>query len=238
MAGRKCIGLSLECKEKPGRLSNFVGMEFIDPALLQYAEAHSADEPEVLKKLSRETYLKIMQPRMLSGHLQGRFLSMISKLHRPKLILEIGTYTGYSALCLAEGLQPGGLLHTIDNNPEREAFVNGFFREAGMTHCIQAHIAEAQTKIPEIPGSFDLVFIDADKANYSLYYDLVIDRMPPGGLILADNVLWSGKVIQAVKESDVDTVALMEFNRKVKMDPRVECLLLPLRDGISMLRKR
>lgn len=213
-------------------------MEFIDPDLLRYAEEHSSEEPTVLQKLNRETHLKIMQPRMLSGHLQGRFLSMISKLMRPKSILEIGTYTGYSALCLAEGLASDGLLHTIDNNPEREAFVRSFIREAGMENQIQLHTGDARTCIPEIPGEFDLVFIDADKENYSLYYDMVIERVAPGGLILADNVLWSGKVIRPVKESDTDTIALLEFNRKLRNDPRVEVVLLPLRDGITMARKR
>lgn len=213
-------------------------MEFIDSDLLRYAEEHSSNEPAVLQKLNRETHLKIMQPRMLSGHLQGRFLSMISKLMRPKSILEIGTYTGYSALCLAEGLAPDGLLHTIDNNPEREAFVKSFIREAGMENQIQLHTGDARRCIPEIPGKFDFVFIDADKENYSLYYDMVIDRVPSGGLILADNVLWSGKVIRPVKESDTDTIALIEFNRKLRNDPSIEIVLLPLRDGITMARKR
>lgn len=214
------------------------GMEFIDPKLQAYLTEHAEPEPELLQKLHRETHFKVMQPRMLSGHLQGRFLSLISKMLRPSYILEIGTYTGYSALCLAEGLRDGGKLITIDNNPEREALVNRYIQEAGMQDKVQHRVGQAVDLIARLEPGFDLVFIDADKSNYSLYYDLLVDRIPSGGVILADNVLWSGKVIQPVKSNDGDTIALLEFNRKVQRDPRVEVVILPLRDGISLIRKR
>ena len=212
-------------------------MDFLPQAIAHYCEEHSQPEPELLKKLNRETHLKVMQPRMLSGHLQGRILSMISKMVRPKTILEIGTYTGYSALCLAEGLVSDGVLHTIDNNPERETLVNRYINEAGFEGRIIAHVGDAAQLIPELPGEFDLVFIDADKSNYSLYFDLVIERMPTGGIILSDNVLWSGKVIEPVNPKDTDTIALLEFNRKVLRDPRIEMVILPICDGLSLARK-
>ncbi len=213
-------------------------MDFISAALSRYVEEHTTNEPDYLYKLNRETHLKVMQPRMLSGHLQGRFLSLISHLMQPQLVLEIGTYTGYSALCLAEGLSPEGKLHTIDNNEEREEFVMKYIREAKMEGKVIPHIGDAASVIPKIEGVFDLVFIDADKENYSLYYDLVIDRVRPGGLIISDNVLWSGKVLEAVKPNDQDTIALLEFNRQVVHDNRVEVVLLPVRDGLSMVRKK
>ena len=213
-------------------------MEFISAALSRYVEEHTSPEPDYLYKLNRETHLKVMQPRMLSGHLQGRFLSMISGLMQPKLVLEIGTYTGYSALCLAEGLSPDGKLHTIDNNAEREEFVMKFIREAKMEEKVIPHIGDAAQVIPQIEGIFDLVFIDADKENYGLYFDMVIDRVRPGGLIISDNVLWSGKVLETVKENDLDTIALLEFNRQMMHDQRVEVVLLPVRDGLSMVRKK
>lgn len=212
-------------------------MDFLPQPIAQYCEEHSQSESAILKKLNRETHLKVMQPRMLSGHLQGRILSMISKMIRPKSILEIGTYTGYSALCLAEGLTDDGILHTIDNNPERETLVNNYINEAGFTGRIIAHVGDAARLIPELPGEFDLVFIDADKSNYSLYFDLVIDRMCSGGVILSDNVLWSGKVVEPINPKDTDTIALLEFNRKILRDPRVEVVMLPIRDGLSLARK-
>lgn len=212
-------------------------MDFLPQPIAQYCEEHSQSESAILKKLNRETHLKVMQPRMLSGHLQGRILSMISKMIRPKSILEIGTYTGYSALCLAEGLTDDGILHTIDNNPERETLVNNYISEAGFTGRIIAHVGDAALLIPELPGEFDLVFIDADKSNYSLYFDLVIDRMCSGGVILSDNVLWSGKVVEPINPKDTDTIALLEFNRKILRDPRVEVVMLPIRDGLSLARK-
>ena len=213
-------------------------MEFIDEALANYANAHSSEEPEILKKLNRETHLKMMQSRMLSGHLQGRLLSLLSHLTRPKCILEIGTYTGYSAICLAEGLTEGGILYTIDNNPERDSFVNRFIDEAKMTDKIHTYIGDARIVIPSITGDFDIVFIDADKSGYAEYYDLVIDRVNPGGIIITDNVLWSGKVIEPVKANDEDTLLIQAFNKKIASDPRVEVVLLPIRDGISIARKK
>ncbi|MFN5318536.1 MAG: O-methyltransferase [Bacteroidia bacterium] len=213
-------------------------MDFIPQDIARYAEAHSAPEPDLLYRLNRETHLKVMQPRMLSGHLQGRILSMLSKLVRPQRILEIGTYTGYSALCLAEGLSDTGELHTIDNNPERDALVRKYIAEAGFTGRIFPHIGHAADVIQRIDGPFDLVFIDADKSNYSLYYDLVIDRVRSGGLIISDNVLWSGKVVEPVNPKDTDTIALLEYNRKLNHDPRVEVVLLPVRDGLSIARKK
>jgi predicted O-methyltransferase YrrM len=212
-------------------------MEFIDEALANYANSHTSEEPEILKKLNRETHLKMMQSRMLSGHLQGRLLSLLSHLTRPKCILEIGTYTGYSAICLAEGLAEGGILHTIDNNPERDAFVNRFIDEAKMTNKIRTHIGDARFVIPTITGEFDIVFIDADKSGYAEYYDLIIDRVKPGGIIITDNVLWSGKVIEPVKANDEDTRLICVYNEKIAADSRVEVVLLPIRDGISIARK-
>lgn len=212
-------------------------MDFLPEAIARYAEEHSSPETEVLRHLNRETHLKVMQPRMLSGHLQGRVLSMISKMKAPDRILEIGTYTGYSAICLAEGLAEGGILHTIDNNPERDALIKRYIADAGMLNKIIPHIGMAAEIIPQLNGFFDLVFIDADKSNYSLYYDLIIDRVNPGGIILTDNVLWSGKVVEPVNPKDTDTIALLEFNRKLLHDPRIEVVLLPIRDGLSLARK-
>jgi predicted O-methyltransferase YrrM len=214
-------------------------MDFLSAALQQYCEQHSSEEPEVLKKLNRFTHAKVLQPRMLSGHLQGRFLSMISKLVRPKTILEIGTYTGYSAICLAEGLPDDGKLITIDVNPELEETVAHFVKEAGCEKKIQMIIGDAYQIIRSLPHTYDLVFIDADKPNYAKYYDLVIDKLNPGGLILSDNVLWSGKVVdEKALEKDKDTQLLDAFNKKLQADERVECMLLPLRDGMMMARKK
>jgi caffeoyl-CoA O-methyltransferase len=214
-------------------------MDFLSAALQQYCEQHSSEEPEALKKLNRHTHAKVLQPRMLSGHLQGRFLSMISKLVRPKTILEIGTYTGYSAICLAEGLADDGKLITIDVNPELEETVAHFVKEAGFEKKIQMIIGDAYQIIRSLPHNYDLVFIDADKHNYAKYYDLVIDKVNPGGLILSDNVLWSGKVVdEKALGKDKDTQLLDSFNKKVQADERVECMLLPLRDGMMMARKK
>jgi predicted O-methyltransferase YrrM len=214
-------------------------MEFLSEALQQYCENHSSNEPEVLKKLNRETFAQVLQPRMLSGHLQGRFLSMVSKLVQPENVLEIGTYTGYSALCLAEGMKEGGKLITIDVNPELEDRVYKYIEEAGYKDRIQMIIGDAYQIIRTLPQQFDLVFIDADKASYSKYFDLVIDKLNAGGVILADNVLWSGKVIdEKALERDKDTQLIDAFNKKVQADERVETVLLPLRDGITMIRKK
>lgn len=210
-------------------------MEFIDSRLAEYSEAHTSPESVLLSKINRETHAGVMMPRMLSGHLQGRFLSMISKMIRPKTILEIGTYTGYSAICLAEGLTLGGKLITLDINEELESKVRGYFLEADLEDVIDYRIGNALKIIPELQMKFDLVFIDADKESYSNYFDLTIDRVVPGGFLLADNVLWSGKVLDA--KPDKDTRAILEFNRKVQFDHRVENMLVPIRDGILLMRK-
>ena len=210
-------------------------MEFIDEGIEEYARLHTEPENDLLKELVRETHAMVLQPRMLSGHLQGRFLSFIAKVYQPSLILEIGTYTGYSALCLAEGLKADGRLITIDVNEELESFTRSFFHRSAFKDQIDYRIADAAVEIPSIDGPFDLVFIDADKRNYFLYFDLVIDKMRSGGLILVDNVLWSGKIIDEGAK-DKSTQALRDFNTKVANDPRVEPLLLPIRDGLFLLR--
>ena len=210
-------------------------MEFLQKALYEYAENHTSPESELLKKIYRDTQAKILMPRMISGHLQGSFLTFISHLVRPKTILEIGTFTGYSALCLARGLQKGGKLFTLDRNEELEDRVRSYFSEAGMDHLIDYRIGLANQIIPTLEGPFDLVFIDADKAGYPHYFDLVIEKMSPNGVILADNVLWGGKVVQA--NPNQDTRAILAFNEKIQKDPRVENILLPLRDGIMLMRK-
>ena len=210
-------------------------MEIVNPIISAYSELHTSAEPTLLNKINRETYAGVHMPRMLSGHLQGRFLAMISKMIRPRAILEIGTYTGYSAICLAEGLASDGTLITMDNNEELVTRVRGYFREAGLDKVIDYRVGDASALIPLLPGPFDLVWIDADKENYSHYFDLVIDKVSSGGFVLADNVLWSGKVLDS--NPDKDSRAIQEFNKKVMNDPRVENVLLPLRDGIMMLAK-
>lgn len=213
-------------------------MDFLPPDLTAYAEAHTSPESDLLRRLNRNTRAHIMAPRMLSGHMQGRFLSMLSWMVRPRRILEIGTYTGYSALCLAEGLTDDGLLITIDHNEELEDFARSYWSQSPLETKIDFRLGLAADIIPALDEVFDLVFIDADKRNNSLYFDLIIDKIRPGGFILADNVLWSGKVIEHVKPSDHDTPAVLAFNQKVQDDPRVENVLLPVRDGIMMIRKR
>ncbi len=210
-------------------------MDFLPEDIQRYSEAHTEEESSLLKKINRETHLKILRSRMLSGQLQGRFLAMVSKMIRAKRILEIGTYTGYSAICLAEGLEPDGKLTTLDINEELESRVRDYFSYAGLTNQIDYRIGDAREIIPTLAETFDLVFIDADKENYSFYFDLIIDKVIKGGIILADNVLWSGKVVQP--GPDKDTKAILAFNQKIRDDPRVENLLLPLRDGIMMMRK-
>ena len=211
-------------------------MHFITDALDDYVVAHSEKEPELLQKLTRETYQKILQPRMLSGHYQGRILSMLSKLVNPKNILEIGTYTGYSALCLCEGLQKDGTLHTIDINEELEDFQRKYFDLSPYGEVITQHIGDATKIIPAMDTKFDLVFIDADKPNYPKYFDIIIDKMNPGGVILSDNVLWSGKVIKELNPNDLSTKALLEYNKILVDDSRVETVLLPIRDGLTISR--
>lgn len=211
-------------------------MHFISEDLENYATEHSENEPILLQELSRRTHLKVLQPRMLSGHLQGRLLSLLSKLICPKSILEIGTYTGYATLCLAEGLYPKGILHTIDIKEELTDLQREFFDRSGYGSQIVQHLGKAADIIPTLNTTFDLVFIDADKQNYAHYFDLVIKKMNRGGIILSDNVLWSGKVVEEVKHNDKHTQALMAYNQKIKDDPRVETVLLPIRDGITLSR--
>lgn len=210
-------------------------MEITHQAIQKYAEEHTTQESDLLKKINRDTHAKVMMPRMLSGHMQGRVLAMISHMIKPAAILEIGTYTGYSALCLAEGLKPGGTLVTLDINEELESSVRQSFAASPFHDVIDYRIGNALEIIPALKMSFDLVFIDADKENYARYYDLVINQLPLGGYILADNVLWSGKVLD--EKSDKDTRAIKDFNRKVQEDARVENVLLPVRDGIFLIRK-
>lgn len=213
-------------------------MDFLDPAIEQYALTHTQPEPEILAQLNRETWLKVLQPRMLSGHMQGRFLSLMSHLIKPKRILEIGTYTGYSAICMAEGLAQDGKLHTIDINEELETMVQQYIEKAGLSAKIEMHVGNAMEIIPELNETWDMVFIDADKENYLNYFNLIIDKVRAGGLIIADNVLWSGKILQVAAPNDEETKALQTFNEAVSADNRVESQLLPIRDGLMLLRKK
>ncbi len=213
-------------------------MHFISEAIDDYAVAHSAEEPELLQQLRRETYQKVLQPRMLSGHYQGRLLSLISKLVNPQRILEIGTYTGYSALCLAEGLKENGILHTIDINEELFDLQKRFFKTSAFTKKIKQHLGNALQIIPELEGNFDLIFIDADKTNYVNYFDLIIHRLNPGGILISDNVLWSGKVIEKVNPKDISTQTVLEYNTLLAKDERLETVLLPIRDGLSISRRK
>ena len=214
-------------------------MHFISEELEDYAALHSANEPELLKTLNKETHQKILQPRMLSGHFQGRVLSLLSKLVNPRHILEIGTYTGYATLCMAEGLQKDGTIDTLDNNEELFDFQRKYFDMSPYGKQIFQHLGNALDIIPTLNKKFDLVFIDADKINYANYYDLVIDKVRSGGFIIADNVLWSGKVLEKYrKKLDKDTEALLAFNQKVQQDERVENVLLPIRDGLLVIRKK
>ncbi len=211
-------------------------MDFFPAHLTQYIEQHSASEDPVLAALNRETHLKHLLPQMVSGHQQGLLLELLSSLLRPKQILEIGTFTGYSAICLAKGLAEGGTLHTIDINRELEDITSKYYALSGMESRIRQYFGAAADIIPTLSGIFDLVFIDADKINYALYYDLVFDRVPQGGFILVDNVLWSGKVAET-GTGDKDTEALKAFNQKIAADPRVTQLILSVRDGITLIRK-
>lgn len=214
-------------------------MEFLPEEIEQYVLRHTEPEPNYLYELNRKTHLKVLQPRMLSGHLQGRVLSMMSHMIRPKRVLEVGTYTGYSALCMAEGLADGGEIFTIDINEELEDIIRTHIEQSGFTDAIHLYFGNALDIIPELSGEFDLVFIDADKTNYSNYYDLVIDRIPSGGYIMVDNVLWSGKVLdQKEIEKDPDTAAIVAFNDKIQTDDRVQNVLFPVRDGIMIIRKK
>ena len=211
-------------------------MHFLPEKLDDYVVEHSQQEPQILKELSRETWQKVLNPRMLSGAYQGRLLSILSKLINPKHILEIGTYTGYSALCLAEGLQKEGTIITLDKNEELEALQNKYFEKSGYRNQIIQKVGNALEIIPTISEKFDLVFIDADKSNYSNYFHLIIDKMNPGGIILSDNVLWSGKVIEELDPKDNDTKELLAYNKLLNTDDRIETVLLPIRDGLTISR--
>ena len=213
-------------------------MHFISEKLDDYVVKHSEEEPTLLAALTRETYQKILQPRMLSGHYQGRVLSMLSKLIRPKTILELGTFTGYSALCLAEGLDKNGVLHTIDINEELVDFQRRYFDKSDYGTQIIQHLGSALDIIPTLDTNFDLVFMDADKPNYINYFHQIIDKLNPGGVILSDNVLWSGKVIETLDPSDVSTKIVLEYNALLKEDPRLETVLLPMRDGLTVSIKK
>jgi caffeoyl-CoA O-methyltransferase len=213
-------------------------MQFLPQELDDYIVAHSEDEPELLQQLTRETYQKILQPIMLSGAYQGRILSMISKLAHPKTILELGTFTGYATLCLAEGLQDSGVIHTIDINEELVDFQRKYFDASKYGSKIHQHLGNALNIIPTIDITFDLVFIDADKPNYVNYFNLIINKMNSGGIIISDNVLWHGKVLESVNDNDAATKTLLEYNRLLKEDPRIETILLPIRDGLTISRMK
>lgn len=212
-------------------------MEFISSTLYQYVLTHSEQEPELLQELSRQTHLKVLQPRMLSGPLQGRFLSLISKLIRPQYILEVGTFTGYATLCLAEGLAPEGEIDTIDKNEELVTFQRTFFDRSAYGSQINQHTGEALEILPKLPTSYDLIFLDADKKNYLNYLPLLLKKLNKGGLLISDNVLWSGKVLSPTNKKDQDTFVLKKFNKSLSNHPELESVLLPLRDGLTLSRK-
>ncbi len=209
-------------------------MYFISEKLDNYVVKNSEDEPVLLKALTIETYQKVLQPRMLSGHYQGRVLSVLSKLIRPKVVLEIGTFTGYSALCLAEGLSPQGVLHTIDINEELVDFQRSYFDKSDYGSQIFQHLGPAVDIIPTLDTKFDLVFMDADKPNYINYFHQIIDKLNPRGVIISDNVLWSGKVIETLDPNDTSTQIVLDYNKLLKEDQRLETVLLPIRDGLSV----
>lgn len=213
-------------------------MEFIDPQLDKYVCDHTQSEPEILSELNRRTHLEVLQPRMLSGHFQGRVLSMLSHMIKPRRVLEIGTYTGYSALCFAEGLTDDGKVITIDVNEELEDLVRSFVSKSGYEDRVEYLIGDAAHFIPVLNEEWDIVFIDADKKSYCNYYNLVFDKVKKGGYILADNVLWSGKVLEDYESLDRETKIIMDYNNMIQNDPRVENVLLPIRDGLMIARKR
>jgi caffeoyl-CoA O-methyltransferase len=213
-------------------------MEFLNEDILAYLEHHCPEEPAILKRLDRETNLTVPYPNMLTGHMQGRFLSFISKLLRPNNVLEIGTYTGYSAICFAEGLAAGGMIHTIDKNPELEDIANRYFKEAGLEDVITRYDGDALEIIPKMTESFDLIFLDADKENYPNYLKICKTKLSPNGLLLVDNTLWSGKVLQKAHSGDQETKGISLFNKMVKEDAELDSFMLPLRDGVTMIRFR
>ena len=211
--------------------------DIVNNKIEDYIRKNSSKEPEILKDLNKETYLKVLNPRMLSGHLQGRFLSIITKLIKPKKILEIGTYTGYSAICMAEGLVENGIIHTIDINEELVSIQNKYFKKSKCNNSITQHVGDARNIIKNINEEFDVVFLDADKENYIEYYELVIEKVKKGGLIIADNVLWTGKVVEPDKDDDELTQYLIDFNKMINEDDRVENIILPIRDGLNIILK-
>ena len=211
-------------------------MDFLPEKIDNYVLNHTQQEPTILQELTKETWQKVLNPRMLSGAFQGRVLSMISKIIQPKTILEIGTYTGYSTLCLAEGLSKEGKITTIDKNEELETLQNKYFEKSGFRNQIEQIVGDATQIIPSLNQTFDLVFIDADKTNYINYFHLIIDKMNSGGIILSDNVLWSGKVVEELDPKDLDTKTLLEFNKLLNQDDRIETVLLPIRDGLTLSR--
>ncbi|MEP3208519.1 MAG: O-methyltransferase [Maribacter sp.] len=211
-------------------------MHFLSKALENYIKEHSANEPDLLQELTRETHLKVIQPRMITGHFQGRVLSMLSKLIHPKNILEIGTYTGYSAICLSEGLQKNGVLHTIDINEELSSIQRKYFDKSGYGNQIIQHTGDAIAIVPKLDVVFDLIFIDAEKISYDTYFEVAIQKTRPGSIILSDNVLWSGKVVEPLDPKDKATKVLLDYNKKLKEDARIETVLLPIRDGLTLCR--
>jgi caffeoyl-CoA O-methyltransferase len=213
-------------------------MDFLDEKLEEYVTSHTKPESELLQELSRETWLKVLNPRMLAGHLQGKVITMFSQMIQPKVVLEIGTYTGYSAICWAEGIAEGGKIITIEKNEELEDFAKEYFIKSGKSHVIQQIIGDATEIIPQLNETFDVVFIDADKTNYINYYHLVFDKVKSGGFILVDNVLWSGKVLAPNEHKDDDTQAIIAFNQLIVNDNRVDNVLFPIRDGIQVIRKK
>ncbi len=216
---------------------NIQTMDFLPEHIESYSLEHSSQESEVLKKLNRETHAKVLRPRMLSGHLLGRFLAFTSRMLKPMRVLELGTYTGYSAICLAEGLQPGGKIETIDHNPELEDFAARYFELAGIQDLVIQHVGEALDIIPRLRGPYDLVFMDADKTNYQRYFDMIYPKMRKGAVLLADNVLWSGKVLEKAYQDDEETLGIIQFNEYIKGHPGVQHLMLPVRDGVMLVEK-
>jgi len=213
------------------------GMEILDPNLQAYLDDHCEQEPEVLQKINRDTYLKVLKPHMLSGHYQGRLLSFLSKMMQPKRILEIGTFTGYATICLAEGLTEDGIIHTIEINREMEEMLNSHFKLINVENKIKLHFGAAEEVIANLDEkSFDIVFIDADKKNNYNYFQLIIEKVRSGGLIIIDNVLWKGKVYG--EEKDADTQGIRKLNDQIAVDTRVEKIILPVRDGILLIRKK
>lgn len=204
----------------------------------QYILNHIDEEDEVLKELTRQTHMKVLRARMLSGHLQGQLLTMLVKMLSPKRILEIGTFTGYSAICMAKGLPEGGIIDTIEINDELQPLIDTYINKSGNRDKIKLHIGCALEIIPSLEGNFDMIFMDGDKREYPAYYTMLIDRLNPGGLMLADNVLWDGKVIEPLEPNDRQTKGILDFNDMVHQDDRVEKVILPIRDGITMIRKK